>query len=434
WLSLLSWLSHHGMDTDTLWVEPRLASGGYGLFALRSCPPSSLLFTVPGSSMMNIKTLSPHYYPRLTAVQMVSLHLLLHRPENDQVSSDPLFGPYISTLPQDFDSHPLTRLLREGRGLLGLLPPSSATALERLASRFHSDLETVCNYLHEHLDVLQTSSRSDMPTTDMIQKDNDKFVSEYLWGWLNVNTRCIYHQLTKSRSDPDNLTLCPILDFANHTPGRSHMVLDKSDEKKRQNQKHFRVLSSPVGVETGEEVFLTYGAHCNRTLFVEYGFVLHPSSQKWEDCVVEVLVDDIAEELYQKKESVGAWMMDILQTEKYWKDWTLHSHSGSAYLSYRLVTALRLYELVPKGSIPPNCEDLIQCWRLTLSGMQDEISAENEAAWKRTLGGLCHTMIRRAEIVFGLGKDIGTDIETLWREEKYIAQCILDKIHNGEEL
>lgn len=91
----------------------------------------------------------------LTATQLVSLHLSLFRPEKGAESPDPLFGPYISILPRQFDSHPLTWLVTRQRTscspheefLLKTLPPSATEALNKLASRFYADWNTICDYL-----------------------------------------------------------------------------------------------------------------------------------------------------------------------------------------------------------------------------------------------------------------------------------------------
>jgi hypothetical protein len=128
---------------------------GYALYASKTILPSIALFTIPASAMLNISTLSHHYpsaRPKLTATQLISLHLCLHRPVDSQGSSDPLFGPYISTLPNNFDFHPLTWFCHDkGREpesqLLSSLPPSVLDSLQQLAGRFYIDWKTICQYL-----------------------------------------------------------------------------------------------------------------------------------------------------------------------------------------------------------------------------------------------------------------------------------------------
>lgn len=103
--------------------------------------------------MVNIKTLKSLYPPTLSPVQMISLHLLLHKPVGDEESNDPMFGPYISTLPREFGSHPLTWMgqadgqsLAE-KSLSNSLPPSSQSALRNLTMRFERDWEAIRKYV-----------------------------------------------------------------------------------------------------------------------------------------------------------------------------------------------------------------------------------------------------------------------------------------------
>lgn len=106
---------------------------------------------------MNTKTLAPHYpASTLTATQIISLHLMLHRPRGEDDSLDPLFGPYISVLPREFDSHPLTwtvrrRFLQDTGGLesslLEVLTPSASAGLEKIAKKFCEDWDVVWGYM-----------------------------------------------------------------------------------------------------------------------------------------------------------------------------------------------------------------------------------------------------------------------------------------------
>jgi len=165
WKSLLFWLkTEHGMNVENeLLVETRDVKGyGRGLFASRRCRPSTTLFTVPAKALININTLRRIYAPKfvsdLTAVQQISMHLLLHRPREDDDALDPAYGPFISTMPRDFDSHPLTWLVkskdfpetvidRPEERLLKMLPPSPSRALNRLYKRFMDDWTAVYKLL-----------------------------------------------------------------------------------------------------------------------------------------------------------------------------------------------------------------------------------------------------------------------------------------------
>jgi hypothetical protein len=112
---------------------------------------------------MNIRTLVglyPKARPKLTATQIMSLHLLLHRPNSpSDPSKDAVFGPYISVLPSNFDAHPLTWFIRPrdpqtecesleiGHDLLENTPKGVVNTLEGVAKRFHQDWERIRQYL-----------------------------------------------------------------------------------------------------------------------------------------------------------------------------------------------------------------------------------------------------------------------------------------------
>jgi ribosomal lysine N-methyltransferase 2 len=120
-----------------------------------------------------------------------------------------------------------------------------------------------------------------------------------------VNTRCVYHRLYSSQSHPDNLTLCPLLDLANHTSSLAHAS----------SIEPIPTFFSPSAsfLKKGDEVYLRYGPHSSTTLFTEYGFVerdpLHGG---------QVDVSDILESLFHEKGPLGDWMKTTLQAKNYW--------------------------------------------------------------------------------------------------------------------
>lgn len=136
-----------------------------------------------------------------------------------------------------------------------------------------------------------------------------------------MNTRCIYHRITRSRSDPNNMTLCPILDFANHTANPPYTLPqtspadiwdDIAPPMKHKFGHDFTLLSPSVSVTSlDSQLFLKYGSHPNSTLFAEYGFA-EPNSEG------EVLLDFAIDPLFTLRGHVGLWMKDILIAERYW--------------------------------------------------------------------------------------------------------------------
>ncbi|KDR81593.1 hypothetical protein GALMADRAFT_239640 [Galerina marginata CBS 339.88] len=450
------------MSPENLPVVARSTSSpgaGYGLFALQSIEPSKPLFSIPAKALLNSLTLAPHYpptKPRLTCTQFVSLHLMLHRPSDGHKSFDPLFGPYISVLPRRFDFHPLTWLWKRRRNhetstlenrLMQALPPRILAKLHKISNLFDKDWERVQKYLGSNpaLHEKGTSAAG--------------LEADYLWGWLNVNTRCVYHRLAKTRSDQDNMTLCPILDFANHTttppytlPQATHAELwDTGPSTKRKFGDDFVLLSpSTASSSRGGELFLRYGAHSNATLFAEYGFVNLPSPEWTHDEASggEVELGHLVEDLFRGRAEVGSWMKEVLVEEGYWGDWTIHSLPAPAYPSYRLITTLRLYHILPMSanSVPVDTDQVLQEWRDTTLGKRDVISQKNESLWRATLKSICSDLITEARqgvqkisLIKGTGDSpmwidsARTCVDTLWKEEIDVATAVVKSLEENAE-
>ncbi|KAJ7449792.1 hypothetical protein FB451DRAFT_738190 [Mycena latifolia] len=376
-LSLLHWL-----QLPPLLVEPRhTATAGRGLFAVARIPPSTPLFTVPARALLNTRSLAPHYPPALTAVQLIALHLCLYRPLHLSHSLDPLFGPYISTLPREFNDHPLTRHV-SAAGCRDL-PPSVATALARLHARYLHDWNTVRGYVRGNLHLL-----SQKPGV-RLDRGDDALQEDFLWAWLNVGP-C----MTTRLSDAERSKGPPIPRLGDP----------------------LTLLSPNTPTEPGAELHLTYGAHPNRTLFIEYGFVA-PCAP--DDARAEVDVQDIVEPIFNGDD--GNLKKKMLQDAGYWGDWTL---DGSPAVSYRLITALRLLH-VPLGGP----EDDLQRWRDTLTGLRDTVSEANESAWQETVVDVCSTLIQRAQDHRVSNGGLLDAVEMLWEEEYHVALRV-SNMHN----
>ncbi|KAF9653109.1 SET domain-containing protein [Thelephora ganbajun] len=457
WSELLSWLESHGMDLSpsAFHVERRpRPDADYGLFLTSPCPSLDSLFVVPSSALVNVKTLAP-LYPggkHLSAHQLISLHLCLHKPPSDtKESTDNLFGPFISILPREFDSHPLTWLVHKNLGyenelkstFLALLPCSTRSALDVMAERFTRDLCAVTKYL---INFVQYASG----------RPGELNTRNYLWAWLNVNTRCIYYRIKEKRTDEANVTLCPILDFANHNWHRSHIqpVSDSEIWNTRSKVKDaFQFLTTEhiTEVEVDGEVYLRYGAHSNQSLFVEYGFVNVVSNEDMESGTypAEVDVQPIVVGLFNGRGNIGTWMQTILENEGYWGDWTLSTSPNPAAPSFRLITALRLFAIGSEMTCVPTVdEEDVVCkpWRDTLLGITDTTSPDNEAKWRTTLATICNLVVE--EGTTGLQRTLSSrfdeqnhswsswirnNIAFLWSEQIVVAGAVLQSLEDGIE-
>ena len=141
-----------------------------------------------------------------------------------------------------------------------------------------------------------------------------------------MNTRCIYYRVRQSLGDSDNLALCPILDFANHSWSDSHIfpvinseIWGSSFEQRLGGDFTF-ISRSDRAIEPGEELFLRYGGHPNHKLFTEYGFVKSFSGDAFTtgDFVGEVNTQDILETLFEKLDTRSSGIRTVLEEEGYW--------------------------------------------------------------------------------------------------------------------
>ena len=137
-------------------------------------------------------------------------------------------------------------------------------------------------------------------------------VSRYTSGlWPNstvVNTRSVYHGLKDDQGDPDNLSLCPILDLANHHFDEARAIVSRPIPS--------LVSTAKGAMQEGDEVYLKYGSHDNRFLFLHYGFVCREPGMEQS-----VLVDDVFEQVILSGRS-KRWLEEIeavLEECGYWR-------------------------------------------------------------------------------------------------------------------
>ncbi|KAI0670446.1 SET domain-containing protein [Trametes maxima] len=468
WERLRKWLSQkHGMDTDVLRVEPREIPGaGRGLVATETIPPSAMLFRVPASALMNVKTIPPLYPQiktgKLSGIQLVSMHLLLHKPTGDNDSLCDAFGPYMSTLPRDFSSHPLSWFVRRQLGkedprtsyLLDHIPPGTWQSIIKLSERFWKDWEAVADIVKDNPSVLAGSSRPELRAMRSVETEG--LLLDYIWAWLNVNTRCIFYRTRHKRSDPDNFTLCPVLDFANHGVGRTHIfpVIDSeawgAPVPLAKAEPYAFFGTSEQSIAEGEELLLKYGSHSNSFLFTEYGFVniCSEGAVLNGDQSGEVDVQEIVEELLEKAGPVKVLIKRTLEDSRYWGEWTLDRSSTSAAPSWRLIAALRLICALERFSGEATIEQnmAVQSWKGVTNGIRNHISPENEAKWRSTLARMCEAICDRARENLAALSSVQTtqdgptwlpwmqeNVRALWREQSEVAKAVLSGVRAGEE-
>ena len=187
--------------------------------------------------------------------------------------------------------------------LQALLPAAAAAALTEQRANFNEDW----NFVHAAFG-------------DQVPKD------EFVYSWLLVNTRTFYHTTRRTQDLPneDHMILQPIADLLNHSSHGCRVSYDEREFTVTTVREH----------EPGEEIFISYGAHNNDRLLVEYGFMLAPVSNPWD----EVCIDP-----YIVPELLAAGLKERLQDADYWGSYKIDDDTAC----YRTEIALRALLLPP---------------------------------------------------------------------------------------
>ncbi|KAL5490358.1 hypothetical protein ACEPAI_5191 [Sanghuangporus weigelae] len=469
WKRLVSWMETKGFDASQLCVEPRTRKGaGRGLFVTQSLHPSKKPFLViPAKALLNSRTLSSVYRSIalegfantsssdrlvISGTQLLSIHLALHRPAGHSYSQDSHYGPYIDTLPRDFNNHPLTWIIKEKLSAAGSheakllqgLPPSVRKELEGVAKRFWNDWNVAVQAKGVYLDEFQSKSEALFD------------VHGFLWGWLVVNSRSLYMDIFRRKLPFSNLTLCPLIDFANHTSSSSLPRAKWRDAPK--SVRDHRVVGGPLKaydycflppdqtMSEGDELFLKYGEHSNRTLFAEYGFVDDGGGR-------EVDVSDLVDGLVNKKRSRNL-ICELLSDAAYqfMSDLKLYDIPPPIHPSWSLQCVLRLINLEFRSERDlslgtSEMEMILKPWRDVTLGEADLVSDANESLVRHDLESICKILvsrssegIRRLEGNEAFDSGLECDwygwakgsITSLWSEEAHVAQDVLDVLASGQ--
>ncbi|GAA6047590.1 hypothetical protein JCM3770_001579 [Rhodotorula araucariae] len=484
WTALLAWLA-----TFPGYVDPeqnvklvRLASAGRGLVARGDIKPNTLLISIPNAALLNLRTLRP-FYPKafhpLTATQLLSLHLArqfrrnLHaRPApagSGSRKDDDRWWPFLATLPRAFATVPLWWAAHArgvealaaayplvpgegGRGAEGKPPAPAAEGTDvslaeyagegadaraerrKRARRYGELLELMPPAVRREADKIARTFEEDWTAVRRVwntqsEVGGDWGILDFLLGWLNVNTRCIWFNVE------GNLTLCPVIDMINHSSQRS------TKPEARLSSLTFSApsaTSSDPPLCDGDELTFSYGPRGDPTLLAEYGFVVGEGNAH-----NAVEIDQIIEALFEAQGEEGALKREVLEEKNYWGKMTLQSTPHPPTADWRVLVALRLLHLrIPTyAKTPTLARDALAPWQHVVEGAAERVSPANEKLVQATLRGVCVTIAREAEnglercrevrARWDQEKGVGDEeraslsmLETVWREEARIAKAV----------
>ena len=380
----------------------------------------------------------------LSTHQLLACVLAMWHAQRQHVSSISPMDAFFSSLPTQFDTTPLTWALDGKASLLDALPPSATHKHRMVQARYEADWARV-----RTLDKLTLasiwSSISFIPEPPTIDEH------DFIWGWLCVNSRCVYMDLHYAKHE-DNFTLAPLLDMANHTkhPKKECRVRFSLMD----GLELYAPLESPL--LEGEEVCITYGLHDNATLLTEYGFVL-PYHVGEDDQQIQanqwlgnphagVWLDEAVEHMVQSQGEAGAWKRTLLQQAGYWGDYTMHPCPAPAHPSHRLHTALRLLcmdvdfhaqehgglharlSTNPRTQSAYTPQDAERVWRLVMQGRREQVSASNEQSVRDMVISLCDDITSghatRLDNLKGADNVSASMVRALLEEECHIASLV----------
>lgn len=226
----------------------------------------------------------------LLSFQIVPMYLVLEKRRNNS-----WWKPFIAMLP-DLSELAMTPIVwKENHGdLWHLLPRLTRKHAEKVIARFDKDYEVVNN---------------------LVPMDRQDF----LWAWMCVNSRCLYMEIAQGKDAADNFTMCPYVDFLNHSSSdQCGIKIDSLG---------FHVTTS-TSYSPGDELFFSYGPHLNEFLFCEYGFLL--SENKWN----YLDISDFILPLLSPKQA------QFLQLRSYFGDYTVNAED----VSFRTEVALAVIQ------------------------------------------------------------------------------------------
>lgn len=196
---------------------------------------------------------------KLSSMQLVSWYLLMAKQRKD----GSFWKPFLNVLPteDELKGVPLSWVFdNQGKEYIKILPEETKRYLQKQYQKFKKDYKSICNFVTSQKYIGEIE------------------IKDYLWAWLACNTRCIYMKLPKflkQENSKQNFTLVPYVDFLNHTLDE-HCTISIDEDC-------FRVTTGDSCYNSNEQLFFSYGAHGDKILLCEYGFMLPYGINRWND-------------------------------------------------------------------------------------------------------------------------------------------------------
>lgn len=250
-ISLKKWLKSHKF-ADPLKLQLRsFADTGRGVTSTKPVQPSDVLMRIPFDLLITFDTIrKSKLVDQLTRPLSIQTLLALFLVKERRKGEHSAWKSYLDSLPDPEPSLPW------------MVQPDHIQF-------YPEDLKCVARNLRGNFQECLESARK------ALEVDEPSF----RWAYVLVNTRAVYvdpeYLLSRDSSsvellaDAPFLALCPYLDLINH-----HYLAKTKATVVSVEGRAFYELASLSGFKRYEQFFISYGAHSNEKLLMEYGFFI----------------------------------------------------------------------------------------------------------------------------------------------------------------
>ncbi|CAK7238622.1 MAG: hypothetical protein STHCBS139747_000039 [Sporothrix thermara] len=343
---LLRYAAKQGVQLEGI-TPRRLPGRGYGMVATRDVREGETVLKVPTRALRTLATVPKAISRKLdrdvSVHGILAAHLVL-----DDAGDDAAWDAVLPT-PEDLEAGmPLLwpTKLRE------LLPTPARAALQRQQTKLNADWESVKAAFadgeedKDSPEAKETRKAEKAKTKDDKGDKSDKSdsnsnsnskgkgkkkpwgltKSNYVRAWLLVNSRTFYYTTPRSEaalpSHDDRIAMQPVADLFNHAADHGC--------KAAYAAQGFSFVADRVYRE-GDEVPISYGAHANDALLVEYGFVL--DENRWDEASLDAVL------LPRLASSPGDIVREDLEAAGFWGSYMIDAATPGG--CYRTQVALR---------------------------------------------------------------------------------------------